>query len=212
MTRAPARGGILGWLLGGLIVATALAVLGWMLLLPGTVRHRFAALTGGAELALQGLMGDPFNGRATVTGWTLRASSAPEAVLLAEGGPGEVVASGWQAAVNARPGSRLVLDSARLHVTRLVLAPDASGQWTLLALAAAAGLPYDREGTIGAEAARVSIRKLSLSVESVVVRDAATARDIAVRIDWHGEFRDLDHSRPLVAALLAAVAAQNAAP
>jgi len=32
-----------------------------------------------------------------------------------------------------------------------------------------------------------------------------------VRIGWRGEFRDLDHSRPVVAALLAAAAGKNAA-
>ena len=206
------RGGIGAWLLGGLLIGGALATLAWMLLLPGIVQSRFSALSGGAALNLQGLMGDPFTGRATVTSWQLRASEAADAPILAEGKTSQLLASDWQRALDARPGASVTLDSAEIHVTRLVLAPDAAGKWPLLALAAAAGLPYERQGPVGAESPRVRVKKLLLRVDSVVVRDARTGRDQTVRIDWRGEYRDLDHSRPLVAALLAAVAAQNATP
>jgi hypothetical protein len=37
-----------------------------------------------------------------------------------------------------------------------------------------------------------------------VVRDAATGRDVARAVAWSGEFSELDHTRPVVAALLAA--------
>lgn len=206
------RGGIIAWLLGGLLICGALATLAWMLLLPGLVQSRFSTLSGGAALNLKGLMGDPFTGRATVTSWQLRASEAADAPVLAEGKTSQLLAADWQRALDARPGATVALDSAEIHVTRLVLAPDAAGKWPLLALAAAAGLPYERNGPIGAESPRVRVKKLLLRVDTVVVRDARTRRDQTVRIDWRGEYRDLDHSRPIVAALLAAVAAQNATP
>ncbi len=207
--QSPRRGGVGAWLLGGLLICGALATLAWMLLLPGLVQSRFSTLSGGAALSLQGLMGDPFAGRATVTGWQLRASQDPNAKILAEGKTSQLLATDWQRALDARPGASVVLDSAEIHATRLVLAPDADGKWPLLALAAAAGLPYESRGPIGAEAPRVRVKKLLLRVDAVVVRDARTGRDQTVRIDWRGEYRDLDHSRPIVAALLAAVAAQR---
>lgn len=203
------RGGVAAWLLGGILLCAALATLAWMLLLPGLVQSRFSTVSGGAQLSLQGLMGDPFTGRATVTGWRLRASAAADSPVLAEGKSSQLLAADWQRALEARPGATVVLDSAELHVTRLVLAPDAAGKWPLLALAAAAGLPYERGGPVGADSPRVRVKKLLLRVETVVVRDARNGRDQAVRVDWRGEYRDLDHSRPIVAALLAAVAAQR---
>lgn len=208
----PRQGGVIAWLLGGLLICAALATLAWMLLLPGLVQSRFSAASGGAQLSLQGLMGDPFAGRASVTGWQLRASAATDAPVLAEGKTSRLLASDWQRALEARAGSTVVLDAAELHVTRLVLAPDAAGKWPLLALAAAAGLPYERHGPVGAESPRVRVKNLLLRVDAVVVRDARTGRDQAVRIDWRGEYRDLDHTRPVVAALLAAVAARTATP
>ena len=182
-----------------------------MLLLPVAAQTRFAAATG-TELRLQGLMGDPFAGRATVTGWTLRASDAPQAPVLARGGAAEIISTDWQAALGAG-GDRdtVVIDSLTLHAAELFLAPDAKGRWPLLALGASAGLPYERGGKTG-EGPRVRIAHLKLSVDNVVVRDAATGRDTPVRVAWRGEFRDLDHSRPVVAALLAAAAGKKAAP
>jgi hypothetical protein len=205
-------GGILAWLLAGLAFCGALAVLTWMLLLPAVAQTRFAAASGGAELRLQGLMGDPFAGRAAVTGWTLRASAAPTAPVLARGGASELSAADWRAALDADPETGIAaIDSITLRATELYLAPDAKGRWPLLSLGASAGLPYERGGKVG-EGPRVRVRHLRLFVDTVIVRDAATDRDTPVRIDWRGEFRDLDHSRPLVAALLAAAAGRQAAP
>lgn len=202
---------MLPWLLGALVFCAALAVLTWMLLLPGVAQARFAAASGGAELRVRGLMGDPFAGRATVTGWTLRASAASGAPVLARGGASELVAADWRAAMQAEPGRGVVvLDSLHLQVTELRLAPDAEGRWPVLALGAAAGLPYERGGKIG-DGPRVRVRHLRLAVETLIVRDAASGRETPVRIDWTGEFRDLDHSRPVVASLLAAAAGRQAA-
>ena len=157
-------------------------------------------------------MGDPFAGRATVTGWTLRASSSPQAPLLARGGTAEIVSADWQAALGADSDrDKIVIDSLTLHATELFLAPDAKGRWPLLALGASAGLPYERSGKIG-DGPRVRVAVLKLRVDNLIVRDAATGRDTPVRIDWSGEFRDLEHSRPVVAALLAAAAGKKAAP
>ena len=202
---------MLGWVVAALVVCCALAVLAWMLLLPGVAQSRFAAATG-AELRVQGLMGDPFGGRATVTGWTLRASADPKSPLLARGGASEIVASGWQAALSGDGGKDpVVIDSISLHAAELVLAPNAKGQWPLLALGASAGLPYERGGKTG-DGPRLLVKHLRLAVDTVVVRDAASKRDTPVRVSWRGEFRDLDHSRPVVAALLAAAAGKNPAP
>jgi hypothetical protein len=193
-------------MLGALVFCAALSVLAWILLLPGVAQARFATTTGGAELRLRGLMGDPFAGRATVSGWTLRASAAPEARVLARGGAAEIISSDWRVALGARPqGGVAVIDSLDLRVAEIVLAPEADGRWPLLALGATAGLPYERGGKIG-DGPRVRVRHLRLVVDTVIVRDSATGRDTPVRVDWRGEFRDLDHSRPLVAALLAAAA------
>lgn len=206
--RRRTRGGVLGWIIGALVVCAALAVLAWMLVLPAVAQSRFAAATG-AELRVQGLMGDPFAGRATVTGWTLRASADPKSPVLARGGASELVSSAWQAALAADPETGVaIVDSLTLHATELLLAPDAKGRWPLLALGASAGLPYERRGKVG-EGPRVRVKHLRLVVDTVVVRDAATKRDVPVRIDWRGEFRDLDHSRPVVAALLAAAAGKK---
>ena len=201
--RSGARGGILAWLAGGLVFLAAAAALAWMLLLPVAVQSRFAAATG-AELLVRGLMGDPFAGRATVTGWTLRASASPRAPVLARGGASTVVASDWQSALNADPDGTAVIDSMELTVTEAVLAPDAKGAWPLLALAAAAGLPYEKGGSAG-DGPRVTIKRLRLAVDTVIVRDAHSGRDTPVRIAWRGEFQNLDHTRPVLAALLAAV-------
>ncbi len=206
----PRRGGVAGWALGALVFCAALAVLAWMLLLPGLAQARFNAAAGGAELRLRGLMGDPFAGRATVTGWTLRASAEPGAPVLARGGASEIVSADWRVALGAAPaGGVVTIDSLALRVSELVLAPDAQGRWPLLALGASAGLPYERGGKIG-DGPRVRVRHLRLAVDTVVVRDAATGRDTPVRVDWRGEFRDLEHSRPVVAALLAASASGGA--
>lgn len=203
------RGGVFGWLAAGLVFCAALGVLAWMLLLPAMAQTRFAAATGGAELRVQGLMGDPFSGRATVTGWTLRASSEPKAPVIARGGASEIVSTRWQAALGADPETAVaVIDSLTLRAAELVLAPDAQGRWPLLALGASAGLPYERGGKVG-EGPRVRVKLFRLSVDTVVVRDAATGRDTPVRINWRGEFKDLDHSRPVVAALLAAAAGKT---
>jgi hypothetical protein len=205
------RGGVLAWIAAGLVFCSAVGVLAWMLLLPVAAQTRFAVATG-TELRLQGLMGDPFAGRATVTGWTLRASSSPQAPLLARGGTAEIISADWQAALGA-DGDRdkIVIDSLTLHATELFLAPDAKGRWPLLALGASAGLPYERSGKIG-DGPRVRVAVLKLRVDNLIVRDAATGRDTPVRIDWSGEFRDLEHSRPVVAALLAAAAGKKSAP
>lgn len=207
------RGGVLGWLAAALVFCSALAVLAWMLLLPAVAQTRFAAGTGGAELRLRGLMGDPFAGRATVTGWTLRASADPKSPVLARGTASEIVSADWQSALGITGSGKdpVVIDKLVLHAAELVLAPDAQGRWPLLALGASSGLPYERGGKTG-DGARVRIKNLKLSVDTVVVRDAASGRNQAVRVDWRGEFRDLDHSRPVVAALLAAAAGRQAAP
>jgi hypothetical protein len=202
---------VLGWLLGGLITLAAAATLAWMLLLPGVVQSRLASPTG-AQLRVQGLMGDPFAGRATVTGWTLRASAAPDARVLARGGASEIASADWRAALATDPETGVAtIDSLRLSVTEAVLAPDASGAWPLLALAAAAGLPYEKNGPVG-RGPRVRVRHLALSVETARVRDARTGAEVPVRIAWQGEFRDVDHTRPLLAALLAAVRTAPPAP
>ncbi len=206
LLRLRRRGGIAGWALGALVFCVAFGVLAWMLLLPGVAQARFATATGGAELRVRGLMGDPFAGRATVTGWTLRASAEPDARVLARGGASEVVSSDWRVALGATPaGGVVTIDSLTLRATEIVLAPDAQGRWPLLALGASAGLPYERGGKVG-DGPRVRVRHLRLAVDTVVVRDATSGRDTPVRVDWRGEFRDLDHSRPVVAALLAAAA------
>lgn len=212
-SRRRRRGGVLGWLGAALVFCSALAVLAWMLLLPAVAQTRFAAGTGGAELRVQGLMGDPFAGRATVAGWTLRASADPKSPVLARGVASEIVSSDWQAALGIGGSAKdsVMIDKLVLHATALALAPDAKGRWPLLALGASAGLPYERGGKTG-EGRRVRIKNLKLVVDTVVVRDAASGLDKSVRIDWRGEFRDLDHSRPVVAALLAAAAGKSAAP
>jgi hypothetical protein len=51
---------------------------------------------------------------------------------------------------------------------------------------------------------KLRLARLRLKVDTVVVRDAATGREVARPVAWSGEFRDLDHARPVVAALLAA--------
>ena len=178
-TRRRTRGGVLGWLVGALVFGAALAVLAWMLLLAGLAQARFAAGTGGAELRLRGLMGDPFAGRATVTGWTLRVSADPKSPVLARGAASEIVSSGWQAALGITgPGKGpVVIDKLVLTATELVLAPDAQGRWPLLALGASAGLPYERGGKTG-DGPRVRIQHLKLNVDTVIVRDAATGRTL----------------------------------
>ena len=205
------RGGVLAWIAAALVFSTALGVLAWMLLLPVAAQTRFASATG-AELRLQGLMGDPFAGRATVAGWTLRASASPQAPFLARGGAAEIIFADWQAALGAS-GDRdsIVVDSLTVHAAELFLAPDAQGRWPLLALGASAGLPYERGGKIG-DGPRVRVAVLKLRVDNLIVRDAVTGRDTPVRVDWSGEFRDLEHSRPVVAALLAAAAGKKSAP
>jgi len=206
----PRRGGVLATLAAALVFCAALAVLAWMLLLPVAAQSRFASSTG-TELRVQGLMGDPFSGRATVTGWTLRSAPSPQAPVLARGGASEIISTDWQAALGLGEEKKTVLiDSLTLHATELHLAPDAKGRWPLLSLGASVGIPYERGGKIGA-GPRVKIKRLDLFVDTVVVRDAASGRDTPVRIGWRGEFRDLDHSRPVVAALLAAAAGKNAA-
>ncbi len=207
--RRSTRGGVFGWLAAGLVFCAALGALAWMMLLPAMAQTRFAAATGGAELRVQGLMADPFSGRATVTGWTLRASPAPTAPILARGLSSEVVATRWQAALAADPETGVaVIDSLTLRASELVLAPDSKGRWPLLVLGASAGLPYERGGKIG-DGPRVRVKLLRLSVDTVIVRDSSTGRDTPVRIGWRGEFKDLDHSRPVIAALLAAAAGKT---
>ena len=209
--RRRARGGVLAWAAGALVCCAALAVLAWMLALPALAQSRFSAVTG-SELRVQGLMGDPFAGRATVTGWTLRASADPKSPVLARGGASEIVSGDWQAALGADGDKESILvDSLALHAAELRLVPDAKGRWPLLALGASAGLPYERDGKIG-DGPRVRIKHLRLAVDTVVIRDASSGRDVPVRIAWRGDFRDLDHSRPVVAALLAAAAGKKSAP
>lgn len=200
---SPRRAGVLGSVLAGLVLASAVLVLGWMLLLPLVAQERFVAATG-AELRLQGLMADPFAGRATVTGWTLRAAAAPEASLLARGGAAELVAPGWRAVWSAATETSLVIESLDLHFTELRLAPDARGQWPLLSALASLGLPYEQGGRTGPEAVPLRLTRCRLKVDTVIVRDAATGREVARPVAWSGEFHELDHARPVVAALLAA--------
>jgi len=197
------RAGVLGSTLAGLVLVSAIFVLAWMLLLPLVAQERFIAATG-AELRLQGLMADPFAGRATVTGWTLRAAAAPDSAVLARGGVAALVAPSWRAAWNAGAGAPLVIESLDLHFTEVRLAPDARGQWPLLSALAALGLPYEQGGRTGPEAVLLRLARLRLKVDTVVVRDAATGRDVARPVAWSGEFSELDHTRPVVAALLAA--------
>ena len=204
--KKPSRhGGVLPWLIGGVAVCAAAAILAWMVLLPRAVQAKLSAATG-AQFQVEGLMGDPFNGRATAKSWTLRASAAPDSPVLARGTAAEIVASDWRAALDENGPDTVVIDRLDLKVTEAVLAPDANGSWRLLTLAAGSGLPYERGGKVGAETARVRINHLRLSVETLVVRDAKTDLETPVRIRWSGEFRDLDHSKPVVAALLAAAA------
>ncbi|MCU0792932.1 MAG: hypothetical protein MUE42_08800 [Opitutaceae bacterium] len=205
------RGGVIAWCLGALATMAAIVVLGWMLLLPGVVQSRFLAATG-AQLRFQGLMGDPFAGRATVTGWTLHASAAPDARLLARGGPSEITAADWRAALATDPTDGVAtIDSLRLTITDALLAPDAKGTWPLLALGAASGLPYELNGPIG-QTPRIRIRHLALAVDTVRVRDGRTGAEVPVRIAWRGEFRDVTHTRPILTALLAAVRASSGQP
>ncbi len=200
-----ARGGVLGWLAGGLVVLAAAGALAWMLLLPGALQSRFAAATG-AQLRVQGLMGDPFAGRATVTGWTLRAADDPAARVLARGGPSAILTPDWRATLATDPRGTAVIDLLDLTITEAVLAPDATGAWPLLSLAAACGLPYEKTGAVG-EGPNIRVKLLRLRVETAIVLDARTGAEVPVRIAWRGEFRDIDHSRPVLAALLAAVRA-----
>ncbi|MCX6937220.1 MAG: hypothetical protein NTU80_04875 [Verrucomicrobia bacterium] len=178
----------------------AVLALGWMLLLPLVAQERFAATTG-AQLQVQGLMGDPFSGTATVTAWTLRAGESATAPVLARGGAARAVAPNWSAALDAAPSTRIEIEKLELNVTEARLLPDAAGRWPLLAVCSAAGLPYERGGAVGT-ASRVRIRHLHLRVETLVVRDAASGRETRVRVDWTGDFADLDHLRPVVTALL----------
>lgn len=197
------RGGVLVWLIGGLLFIGAAGTLAWMLLLPGAVQARFAAATGSA-LQVRGLAGDPFAGEATVAGWTLRASTERDAAILARGGAASVRAPGWRDALSSQAGETVVIERLDLVVNEAVLAPDDAGRWALLSIAAAAGLPYERGGAVGADAPRVRIKRLRLQVETIVIRNSPGGRPIPVRINWSGEFTDLDHLRPVVTALLAA--------
>lgn len=199
------RGGVWPWLIGGLVCCAALAVLAWMVLLPGAVQAKLAAATGG-QFKLEGLMGDPFSGRATAKSWTLRASASPESPILARGTAAEIVASGWRDTLSEDGPDTVVIDRLDLTVAEAVLAPDVNGTWRLLTLAAGSGLPYERGGKIGETTAHVRIKHLRLSVETLIVRDAKTDLETPVRIAWRGEFHDVDHTRPVVAALLAAAA------
>ncbi len=193
---------MLVWLTGALVFCGASLVLAWMLLLPLAAQARFAATTG-AQLQVQGLMGDPFGGTATVTGWTLRAEESATAPVLARGGAAHAVAPNWSAALEAAPGTRIEIEKLEISVIEARLLPDATGRWPLLAVCSAAGLPYERGGAVGS-APRVRIKHLHLRVENLVVRDAASGRETRVRVDWTGDFTDLDHLRPVVTALLAA--------
>ncbi len=201
------RGGVLGWLIGGLVFLAAAAVLAWMVLLPTAVESRFASATG-ASLRLKGLAGDPFSGRASVAGWTLRETDSPGSLLLARGSATSLLAPGWRGSYNASDGENVVIDRLDIHLVEAHLAPDANGRWPLLAIAAAAGLPYELGGPVGDESPRVRIKKLRLRVDTILVRNATTGRETPVRIDWSGEFSELDHTRPLVTALLAAARAR----
>jgi hypothetical protein len=193
---------VLAWLTAGLMFSSAALALGWMLLLPLVAQERFAATTG-AQIKVQGLMGDPFGGTATVAGWTLRADESAAAPVLARGGAARAVVPNWSTALEAASGRHIDIEKLELSVTEARLLPDAAGRWPLLAVCAAAGLPYERGGAIGT-GPRVLIRRLHLRVETLVVRDAASGRETRVRVDWTGDFTDLDHLRPVVTALLAA--------
>lgn len=199
------RAGVLGAILAAIVVMAAAGVLAWMLVLPGIAQARFAATTG-AQLRLRGLMGDPFAGRASVTGWTLHADATPTSVVLAKGAAAEVVAPGWRGALDGTTTATapLRIESLSIRLAEVRLAPDAKGRWPLLATLAAVGLPYEVNGPIGTDAPHLHIARLQLTVETIVIRDARTARDVKVRIDWRGEFKNLTHSRPVVVALLAA--------
>lgn len=215
LTSATARPAASGHIVSGLIAVVAVlgagAVLAWMLLLPFAMQAKFLAATG-AELRISGLMGDPFSGRARVTGWILRRDASAQAPILARGGPSSVFASTWREAFVAKTNlGPVVIDELNLHITEAFLAPDARGEWPLLALGAAAGLPFEIAGPIG-DGPRVRIRHLQLFVEKVRVLDARTGAETTVRIAWRGEFRDLDHTRPVLTALLAAVRAASATP
>jgi hypothetical protein len=194
---------VITWLVGALVFATAAVVLAWMLLLPSAVESRFAAATG-ASLRLQGLSGDPFSGQASVTGWTLRETEAPGSPVLARGAASALHASGWRASLNASDTAPVVIDRLDIHLVEARLAPDPDGRWPLLAVAAASGMPYERGGPVSDESPRVRVKKLRLRVDTVIVRNSATGLETPVRIDWSGEFTELDHTRPVVAALLAA--------
>lgn len=211
MTPRRARsGGILARVLGGLLVLAAAGALAWMLLLPAAVESRFAAATG-SELSLRGLMGDPFAGRATVGEWTLRASSSPEAPVLARGGASRVVTTDWRAALGetSPQADTFVIDRLDLDVAEARLTPAPDGTWPLLGIAAAAGLPFEKNGAAG-DGPRLSVRHLKLTVDTLVVRDARTDAETSVRIAWRGEFENVDHSRPVFDALLEAVRAATA--
>ena len=198
------RGGVLVWRIGAALVCAALGVLAWMVVLPRAVESRLAAVTG-ARFQVTGLMGDPFGGRATATGWVLRATDAENAPVLARGGRAEIVVPDWRGAIGdggAKP-EKFEIERLDLNITDLDLSPDATGAWPVLALAAAAGMPYEHGGKIG-PSPRLRVKRLKLRVAQVTVKDAATGRATPMRIDWQGEFRDLDHSRPVVTALLAA--------
>jgi hypothetical protein len=201
------RGGALGWLIGGLVFLVAAGVLAWMVLLPAAVESRFAAATG-ADLRLQGLAGDPFSGKANVTGWTLRETGAPGSPMIARGAASSLHAPGWRGSFDASEGELVVIDRLDIHLVEARLAPDADGRWPLLAIAAASGLPYERGGPVGDESPRLRIKKLRLRVDTIHVRNAATGQETPVAINWIGEFSELDHTRPVVAALLAAARAR----
>ena len=195
---------------GALVFGAAVLVLGWMLLLPLAAQARFTAATG-AQLQIQGLMGDPFRGTATVAAWSLRADESAQAPVLARGGAARALAPKWSAALDAAPGTRIEIEQLELSVTEARLLPDATGRWPLLAVCAAAGLPYERGGAVGT-GPRVRIKKLHLKVETLLVRDAASGRETRVRIDWTGNFTELDHLRPVVTALLAAARTAGRSP
>lgn len=199
----PRRGGVIAWLIGGLAFVAAAGVLAWMLLLPAAVESRFAASTG-AALRLRGLAGDPFAGRASVTGWTLRETDSADSPILARGGATTLLAPGWRGGFQSSGGEWVVVDRLDVSLLDARLVPDPNGRWPLLAVAAASGLPYERGGPVGDESPRLRIKKLRLRVETILVRNAATGRETPVRIDWSGEFTDIDHTRPIIAALLEA--------
>ena len=206
----PRSGGILARALVCLLALGAAAVLAWMLLLPAAVQSRFAAAVG-AELRLHGLAADPFSGRATVTGWTLHANESPEAPVLARGGASRVVTSDWHAALADPAPATMIFDQLQLHVTEALLAPDPEGRWPLLGLAAAAGLPYEKGGPVG-EGPRLLIRRLSLKIDTVIVKNAHDGSTVPVPIGWRGNFDDLDHTRPVLESILTAVRQSTTTP